>query len=242
MVACRSWSTFCPTTNVIRRSFGGGAKLAQGAAWRMSTSHSPPSSSLSKFGTSRAGRTRVAQPPNEEAEVSRSEQSTNANSSTTEVPSPRTSPAANEKTSTADGRAAASGWSLVRTLPGSRQWKDDRKKSAVALVLEDGSGSAKEKTKELTSSTHRRTSCGVPTCLLRMATVGASTSSPKVGPSRKSSEFRKRSASEPSSEAATHGISAETISEISATLAGLGKSMGSQQAVLGELKASMPLL
>ena len=204
----------------------------------MSTSHSPQSSSLSKFGTSRAGRTRVAPPPNDEAEVSRSKQSTNANSSTTEVPSPRISPAANEKTSTAEGRAAASGGSLVRTLPGSRQWKDDRKKSAVALVLEDCSGSAKDKTKELASSTHRRTSCGVPTRLLRMT----NTSSPKVGPSRKSSEVRKRSASEPSSEAATHGISAEIISEISATLAGLGKSMGSQQAVLGELKASMPLL
>jgi hypothetical protein len=37
-----------------------------------------------------------------------------------------------------------------------------------------------------------------------------------------------------------HGISDDLISEISATLAGLGKSMESQQAVLGELKASIP--
>ena len=194
----------------------------------MSTSNSPPSSSLSKSGpSSRAERTPVAPPANDEAELSRSKQSTNANSSTTEVQnSPKTSPAANDKTRTTNNRAAASGWSLVRTLQGSRQCRDDRKKSAVTLVPEDGSELAKETTKELTSSIHRRASSGVPIRLLRMATVGASTSSPKVGPSRK------RSASE--------GTSANLISEISATLAGLGKSMGSQQAVLEELKASMP--
>ena len=198
-------------------------------AGRMSTSPSPPSSSLSKSGpSSRAERTRVAPSANDEAELSRSKQSTNANSSITEVQSPKTSPAANEKTRITNDRAAASGWSLVRTLQGSRQCRNDRKKSAVTSVPEDGSGLAKEKTKELTSSTYRRTSSGVPIRLLR-------TSSPKVGPSRK------RSASESSSEAATHGTSANLISEISATLTGLGKSMGSQQAVLGELKASMPL-
>jgi len=187
----------------------------------MSTSPSPRSSSLSKriTTTSRAGRTRVALSPNDEvAEVSPSKQS---NSSTTEVPSRKTSPAANEKTST-DNRAAACTWSLVRTL---------RKRSTVTVVPEDGSGLAKEKTKELMSSTNRRSSGGVPIRLLR---IGASTPSLKVGPSRR------RSASEPSSEAAMHGISDDLISEISATLAGLGKSMESQQAVLGELKASIP--
>jgi len=188
----------------------------------MSTSPSPRSSSLSKriTTTSRAGRTRVALSPNDEvAEVSPSKQS---NSSTTEVPSRKTSPAANEKTSTTDNRATACTWSLVRTL---------RKRSTVTVVPEDGSGLAKEKTKELMSSTNRRSSGGVPIRLLR---IGASTPSLKVGPSRR------RSASEPSSEAAMHGISDDLISEISATLAGLGKSMESQQAVLGELKASIP--
>jgi hypothetical protein len=188
----------------------------------MSTSPSPRSSSLSKriTTTSRAGRTRVALSPNDEvAEVSPSKQS---NSSTTEVPSRNTSPAANEKTSTTDNRATACTWSLVRTL---------RKRSTVTVVPEDGSGLAKKKTKELMSSTNRRSSGGVPIRLLR---IGASTPSLKVGPSRR------RSASEPSSEAAMHGISDDLISEISATLAGLGKSMESQQAVLGELKASIP--
>jgi hypothetical protein len=188
----------------------------------MSTSPSPRSSSLSKriTTTSRAGRTRVALSPNDEvAEVSPSKQS---NSSTTEVPSRNTSPAANEKTSTTDNRATACTWSLVRTL---------RKRSTVTVVPEDGSGLAKKKTKELMSSTNRRSSGGVPIRLLR---IGASTPSLKVGPSRR------RSASKPSSEAAMHGISDDLISEISATLAGLGKSMESQQAVLGELKASIP--